>query len=63
MNSAVCMLEAAASKFGSKTAIVDEFGEISFIDLRNKARTVGAFLADSDISSAPVIVYLSLIHI
>ncbi len=58
MNSAVCMLEAAASKFGSKTAIVDEFGEISFIDLRNKARAVGAFLADSDISSAPVIVYM-----
>ena len=56
MNYAVCMLEEAAEKFGAKTAIVDEFSEISFCDLRENARKVGAFINSLDVSSAPVVV-------
>ena len=58
MNSAVCMLEDAAEKFGAKTAIVDEVSEISFRDLRENARKVGAFINSLDVSSAPVVVYM-----
>lgn len=60
LNSAVRLLDEAAEKFGSRTAVEDERGEMSFSDLRKKGRAIAtAILSDQTNELAPVMVYLS----
>ena len=61
LNSAVKLLDRAAEKYKDKTAISDEWGEISFLELQKKGKAVGTALAKSTPDGympAPVMVYL-----
>lgn len=58
MNSAVCMLETASEKYPGKIAVIDENSEITFSELRNAARRVGAYINSLNVSGAPVVVYM-----
>ncbi len=61
LNSAVKLLERAAQKYGDKTAVSDEWGEISFNELRKTGRSVGTALiksSDEGYMPSPVMVYL-----
>lgn len=57
LNSAVRLLDMAAEKFNTKTAVADEWGEMSFHELRRLGRAIGASLLPSD-TIEPVMVYL-----
>ena len=60
-NSAVRLLDAAAEKFGSKTAVTDEYESFSFDRLRALGLSIGTALIDSasdGYMSEPVMVYL-----
>jgi amino acid adenylation domain-containing protein len=59
LNSAVRLLDNAAEKFGSKTAIADEWGEMSFSQLQLKGKSIAAALLGAQADGlAPVMVYL-----
>ena len=61
MNSAVKLLDKSAEKFGDKIAITDEFGEISFNQLKDKSLRVGTGILNYSSRTgeiSPVIVYL-----
>ncbi|MCH5185469.1 MAG: amino acid adenylation domain-containing protein [Oscillospiraceae bacterium] len=61
LNSAVRLLDAAAEKYGDKTAIVDEWGEISFNELRKRGYALATAViraTEADYLVAPVMVYL-----
>lgn len=61
LNSAVKLLDIAAEKFAGKIAIEDEWGEISFKDLKIKGMAVGTALAKTSPDGympSPVMVYL-----
>jgi len=60
MNSAVKLLDIAAEKFENRIAISDEFCELTFSELKNKAQKIGTALIDNNIGiiSGPIIVYL-----
>lgn len=58
-NSAVCLLDKACERYPDKTALIDEWGEITFSHLREKALRVASFLIkDKNASKAPVVVYM-----
>ena len=61
LNSAVRLLDRAAQKYGDKTAIADEWGEISFKELQKKGKAVGTALIKTSADGympSPVVVYL-----
>ncbi len=61
LNSAVKLLDRATEKYGNKTAISDEWGEISFSQLQKQGKAVGTALAKATpdgYMKAPVMVYL-----
>lgn len=61
LNSAVRLLDRAAEKYGGKTAVSDEWSEITFKDLQKKGKAVGTALAKTTPAGymkAPVMVYL-----
>ncbi len=61
LNSAVRLLDIVAEKYGDKTAISDEWGEITFKELQKKGKAVGTVLAKTTSDGympSPVIVYL-----
>lgn len=61
LNSAVKLLDRATEKYGNKTAISDEWGEISFSQLQKQGKAVGTDLAKATpdgYMKAPVMVYL-----
>lgn len=61
LNSAVKLLDITAEKYGGKTAISDEWGEISFAELQKKGKAVGTALIKANPDGympAPVMVYL-----
>lgn len=58
-NSAVCLLDRACEKYPNKTAVVDEWGEITFLQLKQRAMRVASFLLkNKNNSKAPVVVYM-----
>lgn len=57
LNSAVRLLDMAAEKFNTKTAVADEWGEMSFCELQRLGRAIGASLLPSS-GLEPVMVYL-----
>lgn len=56
-NSAVRLLDIAAKKFNSKTAVADEWGEMSFSELQKLGKSIASAILPSD-SLEPVIVHL-----
>ena len=58
MNSAVRMLDVAAKRFGSRPAIEDESGVITYSEYRETARHIGSGLLAADADRRPVMVYL-----
>lgn len=61
INSAVRLLDIAAEKYGDKTAVADEWGEISYGGLRARAMCAGTELIKSNpvgYMPCPVMVYL-----
>ncbi len=61
LNSAVRLLDIAAEKYGGKTAISDEWGEITFKALQSRGKSVGTALAKTTPAGympSPVMVYL-----
>ncbi|MCH5185470.1 MAG: AMP-binding protein, partial [Oscillospiraceae bacterium] len=60
MNSAVCLLDRAAEKYGDKTAFEDADTSISFNELKEKARAVGSGLLKRVKTGGahPIVVYL-----
>ncbi|MGN0164126.1 MAG: amino acid adenylation domain-containing protein [Candidatus Ornithomonoglobus sp.] len=60
-NSAVRLLDAAAEKYGNKTAVTDESGSFSFNELRDRGLSIGTELINSaseGYMAEPVMVYL-----
>lgn len=57
LNSAVRLLDTAAEKFNTKTAVADEWGEMSFHELCRLGRAIGTSLLPSS-GLEPVMVYL-----
>lgn len=57
LNSAVRLLDIAAEKFNTKTAVSDEWGDMSFSELQQLGRAIGTALLPSD-GIEPVMVYL-----
>ena len=60
-NSAVRLLDAAAAKYGDKTAVKDEYESVSFTELRRRGMAIGASLLHSakpGCMPEPVMVYL-----
>lgn len=60
-NSAVRLLDAAAEKYGDKTAVTDEYESFSFNDLQNIGLSIGSVLtecSDNGYMPEPVIVFL-----
>lgn len=61
LNSAVRLLDKAAEKYNDKTAIADEWGEISFAELQKQGKSVGTAIINADAEGympSPVMVYL-----
>ena len=61
INSAVRLLDTAAEKYGDKTAVADEWGEISYGELKARAMRVGTAIIKSNPDGympCPVMVYL-----
>ena len=61
LNSAVRLLDRAAQKYGDKTAVADEWGEISFKELQKKGKAIGTALIKTSADGympSPVMVYL-----
>lgn len=59
LNSAVRLLDSAAEKFNTKTAVSDEWGEMSFAALQKLGRAIGTSLIKAKSSGIePVMVYL-----
>lgn len=57
LNSAVRLLDIAVKKFNTKTAVCDEWGEMSFRELQAAGKAIASALLPSD-GLAPVMVYL-----
>lgn len=57
INSAVRLLDIAAEKFSSKTAVADEWGEMSFSELQRLGKSIASAILPSG-SLEPVIVHL-----
>ncbi len=58
-NSAVCLLDEACRKYPDKTAVIDENGKITFLQLKEKAMRVASYLEkEKNASRAPVVVYM-----
>lgn len=61
LNSAVRLLDIAAEKYKDKTAIKDEWGEITFGELQKQGKSVGTAIINADAEGympSPVMVYL-----
>ena len=58
MNSAVCMLDAAAARWGSRPAVEDETGVITYSQYRTAGRAIASGLLRRGTNRRPVIVYL-----
>lgn len=56
MNGALCFLERAARTWPARTAIVDEYGSVTFAELQRKARCVGSALIASGHANKYIIV-------
>lgn len=60
LNSAVKLLNAAAEKFNTKTAVADEHGKMSFAELQKNGKAIAsALLKFSSDTLSPVMVFLS----
>ncbi|MDD6484742.1 MAG: AMP-binding protein [Clostridiales bacterium] len=60
-NSAVRLLDAAAKEYKDKTAVIDEYGSVSFLELRSLGRAIGTALIKSakpGYMCEPVMVYM-----
>lgn len=59
LNSAVRLLDKAAEKFGSKTAVSDEWGKMTFSSLQLKGKAIASSLINAQNNDlSPVMVYL-----
>lgn len=57
-NSAICLLEETVARYPDKIAAWDEWGEVSFSELRRVSLSIGTALLDGSDRSRPVIVMM-----